>query len=52
MQFGGEVNIGFVERNEEEGEDLMDFDEEYLGLLVEFCMKGRQLAIERESFGG
>jgi hypothetical protein len=36
LQFGREVDIGFVKWDEEEGEDLVDFDEEDLRLLVEF----------------
>jgi len=36
VQFGCEVDIGFVEGDEEEGEELVDFDKEDLGLLVVF----------------
>jgi hypothetical protein len=36
LQFGREVDIGFVKWDEKEGEYLMDFDEEDLRLLVEF----------------
>jgi hypothetical protein len=39
LQLGRKMNIGFVERDEEEGEDLMDFHEEDLGLLIEFCIR-------------
>jgi hypothetical protein len=38
VEFGCEVDIGLVERDEEEGENLVDFDEEYLGFLVELCL--------------
>jgi hypothetical protein len=31
------MDIRFVNRNEPEGEDLVDFDEEDLSFLVEFC---------------
>jgi hypothetical protein len=34
VQFGGQVDVGFVKGDEEEGEDLADFDEEDLGLSV------------------
>jgi len=37
MQFSSEVHVGFVEGHEEEREDLVDFDEEEGGFLVEFC---------------
>jgi hypothetical protein len=37
-EFAGEVHVGFVEGDEEEGEDLMDIDEEDAGFLVEFCL--------------
>ena len=46
LQFGSEVDIGFVEGDEEEGEDLLDVDEENLGLLVVFCMRMCQLVID------
>ena len=46
LQFGCEVDIGFVEGDEEEGEDLLDFDEKNLGLLVVFWMRRRQSAID------
>ena len=37
VEFRGEVDVRFVERNEPEGEDLVDFDEEDFRFLVEFC---------------
>jgi hypothetical protein len=37
LKFCCEANVGFVEGDEEEGEDLMDIDEEDGGLLIEFC---------------
>jgi hypothetical protein len=40
------VDSGFVEGNEEEGEDLVDFDEKNLGLLVVFWMRMHQSAID------
>ena len=36
LQLRCEPDIGFVERNEEEGEDLADFDEQDGRLLIEF----------------
>lgn len=33
------MDVGFVEGDEEEGEDLVDFDEEDLRFLVVFCSK-------------
>ncbi len=40
-EFGCEADIGFVEGDEEEGEDLVDFNEEYLRLLIEFCRQSQ-----------
>jgi hypothetical protein len=37
LQFRREVDVGLVEWDEEQGEDLMYFDEEDLRLLIEFC---------------
>lgn len=34
VQFSGQVDVGFVEGNKEEGEDLVDFDEEDLSFSV------------------
>lgn len=36
MELGSETDIGFVEGNKEEGEDLANFDEEDLRLLIIF----------------
>jgi hypothetical protein len=36
MEFSREMDIGFVKWDEEKREDLVNFDEEYLRLLVEF----------------
>jgi hypothetical protein len=51
VQFRGEVNIGFVERDKEEGEDLVDFDEDDLGLLVVFWMERHASAIDLTNKG-
>ncbi len=40
-EFGCEVDIGFVEGDEEEGEDLVDLNEENLGFLIEFCRRSQ-----------
>ena len=37
VEFRGEVDVGFIEGNEEYGEDLVDFDKEEVGFLIEFC---------------
>ena len=39
LQFSCEMDVGFVEGNEKERENLVDLDKEYLGLLVEFYGK-------------
>lgn len=39
VQFGGQADIGLVEGDKEEGENLVDFDEEDPGFLVEFWTK-------------
>jgi hypothetical protein len=36
VELGGEADVGVVEGDEEEGEALLDVDEEDAGLLVEF----------------
>lgn len=36
MKFGGEVDVGFVKGDEEQGEDLVDLDKKEGGFLVEF----------------
>jgi hypothetical protein len=36
VQFSREADIGFIEGDKEEGEDLVNVDEKYLGALVEF----------------
>jgi hypothetical protein len=46
LQFRREMDIGFVEGNEEEREDLVDFDKKDLGLLIEFWMRTCQSAID------
>lgn len=38
LQFGRESDIGLVEWNEEEGEDLSNFNEEDGRFLIEFCI--------------
>lgn len=45
LQFGSHMDVRFVERDEEEGEDLMAFDEKNLGLLIEFWMDNGTISI-------